>query len=74
MFALLTFQFKSQVQPVLIMFIIPFGVIGAIFGHWALDIPLQLFSFLGMVALTGVVVNDSIVLIDFMNSVTLSNR
>lgn len=68
MFALLTFQFKSQAQPFLIMLIIPFGIIGAVFGHWIQGIPLQLFSFFGMVALTGVVVNDSIVLIDFMNS------
>ena len=67
MFALLTYQFKSYVQPMLIMLIIPFGAIGAILGHLALGLPLTLFSLFGMVALTGVVVNDSIVLIDFIN-------
>ena len=67
MFALLTFQFKSYLQPVIILCIIPFGIIGAIIGHAALQLPLTLFSFFGLVALTGVVVNDSIVLIDFIN-------
>ncbi len=68
MFALLTFQFKSYLQPFIIMFIIPFGIIGAIIGHACLGLPLTLFSFFGLVALTGVVVNDSIVLIDFINA------
>ncbi|MEA1951795.1 MAG: efflux RND transporter permease subunit, partial [Planctomycetota bacterium] len=67
MFGLLTFQFKSYLQPLLIMLIIPFGAIGAILGHLLLDIELTLFSLFGLVALTGVVVNDSIVLIDFIN-------
>ena len=68
MFSLLTFQFKSYLQPLIILMIIPFGVIGAILGHVALGLPLTLFSFFGLVALTGVVVNDSIVLIDFINA------
>ena len=68
MYALLTFQFKSYLQPLIILMIVPFGAIGAILGHGLLGIPLQLFSFFGMVALTGVVVNDSIVLIDFINA------
>ena len=67
-FALLTFQFKSYLQPLIIMMIIPFGVIGAIFGHAVMGLPLTLFSFFGLVALSGVVVNDSIVLIDFINA------
>jgi hydrophobic/amphiphilic exporter-1 (mainly G- bacteria), HAE1 family len=67
MFVLLTFEFKSYIQPLLIMFIIPFGLIGAIFGHAIMGLPITLFSFFGLVALTGVVVNDSIVLIDFIN-------
>ena len=67
MFALLTFQFGSYIQPVIIMCTIPFGLIGALLGHVFMQIPLTLFSFFGLVALTGVVVNDSIVLIDFMN-------
>ena len=68
MFALLTFEFKSYLQPLIILMIIPFGVIGAIIGHLVLGLPLTLFSFFGLVALTGVVVNDSIVLIDFINA------
>jgi len=67
MFALLTLEFRTYLQPLLILTAIPFGAVGAVAGHWLLDIPVSLFSLFGMVALTGVVVNDSIVLIDFMN-------
>lgn len=67
MFVLLTLQFESYFQPLLIMGIIPFGIVGAIGGHYVMNLPLTLFSFFGIVALTGVVVNDSIVLIDFIN-------
>lgn len=67
MFGLLTLEFKSYLQPLLIMIVIPFGIIGAIAGHALMGLPLTLFSFFGLVALTGVVVNDSIVLIDFIN-------
>jgi HAE1 family hydrophobic/amphiphilic exporter-1 len=49
------------------MMIIPFGCIGAIAGHFVLGLPVTMFSLFGLVALTGVVVNDSIVLIDFIN-------
>ena len=67
MFVLLTLEFKAYSQPLLILAIIPFGIIGAIFGHFVRGLPLTMFSFFGLVALTGVVVNDSIVLIDFIN-------
>ncbi|MEM7810890.1 MAG: efflux RND transporter permease subunit [Planctomycetota bacterium] len=67
MYGLLTLEFRSYLQPALIMFIVPFGFVGAIIGHAFMDIPISLFSLFGMVALTGVVVNDSIVLIDFIN-------
>lgn len=67
MFALLTVEFRSYVQPLIILGIIPFGIIGAVFGHAILGMELTLFSLFGLVALTGVVVNDSIVLIDFIN-------
>lgn len=50
------------------MAIIPFGIVGAIWGHAIMGLPLTLFSMLGLVALTGVVVNDSIVLVDFINA------
>lgn len=67
MFVLLTLQFRSYVQPAIILAIIPFGWLGAILGHYLVGINLSLFSFFGLIALTGVVVNDSIVLVDFIN-------
>ncbi len=68
MFVLLVLQFQSYSQPLLILAIIPFGMIGAVWGHALLGLPLTLFSMFGLVALAGVVVNDSIVLIDFINA------
>ena len=67
MYVLLTFEFNSYFQPLLIMAIIPFGVCGAVYGHALLGMSLTLFSMFGIVTLTGVVVNDSIVLVDFIN-------
>ena len=67
MFLLLTIQFGSCSQALLILSIIPFGFIGAILGHIVMGIELTLFSIFGIVALAGVVVNDSIVLVDFIN-------
>jgi multidrug efflux pump subunit AcrB len=49
------------------MSIIPFGMIGAVIGHWIMSMPLTIMSLLGMLALIGVVVNDSLVLVDFIN-------
>lgn len=69
-FVLLTMEFNSYGQPLIVMSIIPFGIIGAIWGHAIMGLPLTLFSMLGLVALTGVVVNDSIVLVDFINART----
>jgi multidrug efflux pump subunit AcrB len=67
MFVLLTVQFRSYLQPLLVLFIIPFGFIGAVAGHALLQMDLTIFSLFGLIALTGVVVNDSIVLIDAVN-------
>lgn len=67
MYLLLTIEFKSYIQPLLVLTIIPFGFIGAVGGHLVMNLPLTLFSVYGLVALAGVVVNDSIVLIDFIN-------
>ena len=67
MYVLLTLQFRSYLQPLIILAIIPFGVLGAILGHAVMQIDLTLFSFFGLIALTGVVVNDSIVLVDCIN-------
>lgn len=67
MYLLLTIEFKSYIQPILVLSIIPFGFIGAIAGHLWMQLPLTLFSIYGLIALSGIVVNDSIVLLDFIN-------
>jgi len=67
MYVLLTLQFKSYMQPLIIMSIIPFGLLGAIIGHAVMGLEISLFTFFGLIALTGVVVNDSIVLVDYIN-------
>lgn len=66
-YSLLAIPFKSYSQPIIVMAVIPFGTIGAIGGHWLMGMDLTLISLLGMLALTGIVVNDSLVLVDFVN-------
>lgn len=67
MYLLLVFEFQSYLQPLIVLAIVPFGMVGAIFGHALQGLPLTLFSMFGMVTLAGVVVNDSIVMVDFIN-------
>ncbi len=67
MYALLVLEFHSYFQPLLVLAIIPFGIIGAVIGHALMGLSITLFSMFGLVSLTGVVVNDSIVLLDFIN-------
>lgn len=66
-FALLAIPFRSYLQPLIIMFCIPFGMIGAIAGHLIMGYSLSVMSLFGVVAMSGVVINDSLVLIDFAN-------
>jgi multidrug efflux pump subunit AcrB len=66
-YVLLAVQFSSYVQPLIIMMAIPFGIVGAIWGHLLMDFPMTVLSMIGVVALSGIVVNDSIVLVDFVN-------
>ncbi|MDP4880066.1 MAG: efflux RND transporter permease subunit, partial [Opitutales bacterium] len=66
-YALLAVPLKSYIQPVIVMIVIPFGLIGAIGGHMLMGQPMSILSVLGFVALAGVVVNDSLVLVDFIN-------
>jgi multidrug efflux pump subunit AcrB len=66
-YALLAIPTKSYLQPLIIMGVIPFGMIGAIFGHWVSGYPLSMMSLMGVIALSGVVVNDSLILVDFVN-------
>ncbi len=66
-YGMLAIPFKSYAQPLIVMSAIPFGLIGAIWGHVAMGRDLAILSVFGIVALTGVVVNDSLVMVDFIN-------
>ncbi|TXS92139.1 efflux RND transporter permease subunit [Parahaliea maris] len=66
-YALLAVPTKSYLQPLIIMGVIPFGVIGAVVGHWITGYPLSMMSLMGVIALSGVVVNDSLILVDYIN-------
>ncbi|MBQ4889687.1 efflux RND transporter permease subunit [Shewanella sp. MMG014] len=66
-YALMAIPLKSYTQPMIIMSVIPFGMIGALFGHFILGISMSVLSLCGIVALAGVVVNDSLILVDFVN-------
>ncbi len=70
-YALLAIPFKSYTQPLIIMLSIPFGIVGAVAGHFIMGYSLSVISLFGIVALSGVVVNDSLVLIDFANKARL---
>jgi multidrug efflux pump subunit AcrB len=70
-YALLAIPTKSYLQPLIIMGVIPFGMIGAIFGHWVSGYPLSMMSLMGVIALSGVVVNDSLILVDYVNKAIL---
>ncbi len=66
-YALLAIPFKSYGQPLIVMSIIPVGAVGAILGHQITGFNLSIMSVMGMLALTGVVINDSLVLVDYIN-------
>ena len=66
-YALLAIPLQSYIQPLIVMGVIPFGMIGAICGHWIMDRPLDMMSLMGVIALSGVVVNDSLIMVDFIN-------
>ncbi len=74
MYILLSSQLRSYLQPLIILFVIPFGAVGAVVGHSLLGFDLTFLSLFGMVALAGVVVNDSIVLIDYFNQLNQSGQ
>ncbi|MEO0651898.1 MAG: efflux RND transporter permease subunit, partial [Planctomycetota bacterium] len=66
-YALMAIPFRSYVQPLIVMAAIPFGLVGAVGGHLITGYGLSMISVLGVIALGGVVVNDSLVLVDFVN-------
>jgi multidrug efflux pump subunit AcrB len=66
-YAMLAIPFRSYLQPLIVMSVIPFGLSGAIVGHLIMGFSLSIMSIFGMLALAGVVVNDSLVLVDYIN-------
>jgi multidrug efflux pump subunit AcrB len=70
---LLAIPFRSYSQPLVVMLAIPFGIVGATIGHLLMGYSLSLMSMMGIVALSGVVVNDSLVLIDCCRNQTISS-
>ena len=73
-YALLAIPFRSYFQPLVIMAAIPFGIVGAIVGHLVLGLSVGILSLFGIIGLSGVVVNDSLVMIDFINAERLSGK
>ncbi|MGB3724391.1 MAG: efflux RND transporter permease subunit [Glaciecola sp.] len=67
-YVLLAIPLKSYAQPLIIMSVIPFSLTGAIWGHYLLGLDLSTFSFFGLIAASGVVVNDSLVMTDYVNT------
>lgn len=66
-YALMAIPLRSYIQPLLIMGVIPFGIVGAVFGHLVLGEAISMISLVGIIALSGVVVNDSLIMVDFVN-------
>ena len=69
-YALLAIPTHSYLQPLIIMGVIPFGVIGGVIGHWLMGYDMSMMSVMGLIALSGVVVNDSLILVDYVNKST----
>nr|VFJ54697.1 MAG: Multidrug efflux pump subunit AcrB [Candidatus Kentron sp. DK] len=66
-YALLAIPLRSYLQPLIVMGVIPFGIVGALLGHMIMGLDLSMMSLMGLLALAGVVVNDSLVLVDYIN-------
>ncbi|WP_457749849.1 efflux RND transporter permease subunit [Sulfurimonas sp.] len=73
-YALLAIIFRSYLQPLIVMVSIPFGIIGALLGHLLMGYSLSVVSMFGIVALSGIVVNDALILIDFANRYKRSRK
>ncbi|NIR44344.1 MAG: efflux RND transporter permease subunit [Gemmatimonadetes bacterium] len=74
MFTILLFLLKSPIQTLIILGLIPLGVIGAVIGHFIVGIPVSILSFLGIVALAGIIINDSVVLVDRYNKMIAKGK
>jgi multidrug efflux pump subunit AcrB len=68
-YGLIAIAFRSYIQPAIVMTAVPFGLLGAIVGHLLFGVTISMFSFMGVVAAAGVVINDNLVLIDRINKV-----
>ena len=73
-YALLAIPFNSYSQPIIIMVSIPFGIVGAVLGHMLMGYTLSVMSMMGIVALSGVVVNDALILVDYANQLNRGGR
>lgn len=73
-YTLVAIPLKSYTQPLIIMSAIPFGILGAIIGHWIIGLPISILSILGILALSGVVVNNSLLLVDRFNKLRLEGE
>lgn len=67
MYAMMAIPFKSYTQPLIVLLVVPFGLVGAVLGHVAHNMPISSMSVCGMLAVTGVIVNDTLVLVDRIN-------
>jgi len=73
-YVLMAIPFRSYTQPLMVMSAIPFGLIGAVMGHVLLGLDISLLSLSGMIAVAGVVVNDNLVLVDYINRYRRNGR
>ena len=73
-YALMAIPFKSYVQPLIVMTAVPFGIVGAVWGHAIMGLSMSILSMCGLVALTGIVVNDSLVLVTYINTLRDSGK
>ncbi|MDO4574522.1 MAG: efflux RND transporter permease subunit [Planctomycetia bacterium] len=74
MFVLLTMEFKSYTQPLIILSVIPFAGVVVVLGHWIFNMQITFMGVFGLIALAGIVVNDAIVLVDFINNRVRNNN
>lgn len=73
-FVMLAGLFKSYLHPLVVLAAVPFGITGAVAGHYVMDYPLTILSMIGLVALTGIVVNDALILVDFIKKELAAGR
>ena len=73
-FVMLAGLFKSYADPIVVLAAVPFGITGAVVGHWLMGYSLTILSTIGLVALTGIVVNDALILVDFIKKERAAGR